>query len=260
MNATSVSGEQIDPRIRARRVEVIREQGRRRLRILLVGVSVLCALGLGWLVVESPLLAVRHVRVSGATHVSAVEVRSAAGVTNGAALVTLDGGAIARRVEKLPWVLRASVTKHLPGTLRIAVTERTPVAWAHVDGTPKGTAVALLDASGRVLATTDAPPAALPELVGLGPMPQTGGLVRRTLLDVRARLADNLAPFVTAITTSPSGVTLRLANGAAAGEIRLGRPDELTAKTDAALAVMRGLGGTRAHYIDVSVPQAPATG
>ena len=37
-------------------------------------------------------------------------------------------------------------------------------------------------------------------------------------------------------------------------------PDQLTAKTDAVLALLRGLGGAHVHYIDVSVPQAPATG
>jgi len=34
----------------------------------------------------------------------------------------------------------------------------------------------------------------------------------------------------------------------------------MTAKTDAALALLRGLGGQRVRYIDVSVPRAPATG
>jgi hypothetical protein len=41
--------------------------------------------------------------------------------------------------------------------------------------------------------------------------------------------------------------------------VRLGSGAELTAKTDAALAVLRSL-GKHAHYVDVSVPTAPATG
>ena len=261
MNATTVSGEEIDPRIRARRVEVIREQGRRRLRILLVSVIVLCVAGLGWLVVQSPLLDVDHVTVTGAQQVAAADVQAAARVRHGTALLTLDRGAITRRVEAVPWVAHASVTKHLPGTVRITVTERRPAAWARAQrGPAPGPDVALVDASGRILAIVDAVPTNLPELVGLGPLPRPGTQVHRTLLDVRAQLPSDLAPFVTAIATSPGGVVLRLAPGAAVAEIRLGPPDALTAKTDAALALMRALDGRRVRYIDVSVPQAPATG
>lgn len=261
MNTTSVPGERIDPRIRARRVEVIREQGRRRLRILLVGVSVLCAAGLGWLVVQSPLLAVRHVKVTGARHVTVAEVQAAAHVGHGAALVTLDRGSIERRVEALPWVARASVTKHLPGTVRIAVVERAPAAWARTQpGSSQGADVALLDATGRVLGMTAAPPDGLPELAGIGPVPAPGAHVARTLLDVRAGLGPQLGPFVTAIALSPGGVSLRLVQGSPAGEIRLGQPDGLRAKADAALALLRTLAGQHVGYIDVSVPQNPATG
>ena len=261
MNATSISEEQIDPRIRARRVEVIREQGRRRLRVLLVSVSVLCVAGLGWLVIQSPVLAVRHVEVAGANHVSAADVRAAADVGHGAALVTLDRGAVARRVQALPWVARASVTKHLPGTVRITLTERTPAAWARAQpGQAHGADVALIDTTARVLALVDAPPDGLPELAGIGPVPPPGARVNRTLLDVRARIGPDLGPFVTAITASPAGVSLRLVPGSPAAEIRLGPPDHLTAKTDAVLALLRGLGGAHVRYIDVSVPQAPATG
>jgi cell division protein FtsQ len=261
VNATSISEEQIDPRIRARRVEVIREQGRRRLRVLLVSVSVLCVVGLGWLVIQSPVLAVRHVDVAGAHQVSAADVRAAAHVGHGAALVTLDRGAIARRVGALPWVAHAAVTKHLPGTVRIMVTERTPSAWARArPGQVQGGDVALIDSSARVLAMVGTPPDGLPELVGIGPLPRPGARVQPTLLDVRARLGTELGPFVTAITASPNGVSLRLVPGSPAGEIRLGPPDQLTAQTDAVLALLRGLGGAHVHYIDVSVPQAPATG
>lgn len=261
MNTTSVPGEHIDPRIRARRVEVIREQGRRRLRILLVSVSLLCAVGLGWLVVQSPLLAVRHVKITGAAHVTVAEVQSAAHVGHGAALVTLDRGTVARRVEALPWVARASVTKHLPGTVRITIVERAPAAWVRTrTGAPQGADIALVDATGRVLGVVASAPTGLPELTGIGPVPEPGARVGRTLLDVRAGLGPELGPFVTAIGLSPGGVSLRLATGAAAGEIRLGRPDDLRAKVDAALAVLRSLGGQHVGYIDVSVPQNPATG
>jgi cell division protein FtsQ len=260
VSVSSVSGEPIDPRIRARRVEVIREQGRRRLRILLVSVSLLCVAGLVWLVIQSPLLAVRNVDVSGARRVSTAEVRNAARVGKGAALLTLDRDAVARRVEKLPWIDRVSVTKHLPGKVRITVTERTPAAWARA-GTPSPQGgIALVDASGRVLGLAAAPPDGLTELVGLERVPAPGTRVPRTMLEVQRRLGRDLAPFVTGIVSSPRGVSLHLVAGAPAGEIRLGEPTDVTKKVDATLALLRALAGRHVRYVDVSVPQAPASG
>jgi cell division protein FtsQ len=261
VNATSVSEPgSIDPRIRARRVEVIRIQGRRRLLVLLAVVCTMCVAGFAWLVVQSPLLDVDNVEVVGARHVTVAGVLAAARVEHGSVLLTLDRGAVARRVDRMPWVARTEVSKHLPGTVRIQVVERVPVAWAAVGAVAPGRPpVALVDATGRVLADVAAPPAGLPELAGLGAVPAPGRRIAQGLLAVEQRLPAELRALVTGLVTTPSGVTLRLAPGAPAGEVRLGAGAELTAKTDAALAVLRAL-GKHADYVDVSVPTAPATG
>jgi cell division protein FtsQ len=261
VNATSLPDGSIDPRIRARRVEVIRNQGRRRLRILLAAVCTLCVAGFAWLVVESPLLDVDHVEVVGARHVSTEGVLAAARVRRGSVLLTLDRGAVARRVGEIPWVARAEVSKHLPGTVRIVVVERVPAAWTSVgSGAPGPAPVALVDATGRVLADVAAAPAGLPELAGLGAVPAPGHRVGRTLLDVERRLPASLRALVTGLVTGPSGLSLRLVPDAPAGEVRLGSGAQLTAKTDAALAVLRSLGTSHRSYVNVSVPSAPATG
>ena len=114
----------IDPRIRARRVEVIREQGRRRLRVLLAVACTGCAAGLAWLLVQSPLLDVDHVDATGAGFVTPAQIRTAARVEAGSAMLTLDAGRVAHRVESIPLVAHAAVTRHLPGTVRITVTLR----------------------------------------------------------------------------------------------------------------------------------------
>ncbi len=70
----------INPRIRERRIEVQREAGRRRLRVLLVVSSVLSAVGLAFLAVTSPVLDVDHIRIVGAQHVTLAQVRAASSV------------------------------------------------------------------------------------------------------------------------------------------------------------------------------------
>ena len=52
-------------------------------------------------------------------------------------------------VETLPWVRTASVTRVLPHGLLVHVTERTPVAYAKVDGQ-----VILIDEEGMLLGKT----------------------------------------------------------------------------------------------------------
>ncbi len=119
----------IDPRIRERRVAVTRAEGRRRLRMLLCAVSIASAIGIAWLVAQSPLLAVDTINVRGTTTESQAAVRFASGVKTGSALLFVDTGAVARRVEALPWVAAAKVARELPNDLTITVEERVPVAW-----------------------------------------------------------------------------------------------------------------------------------
>ena len=114
----------IDPRIRERRVAVTRAEGRRRLRVLLTAVCIASAIGIAWLVVQSPLLAVNSINVKGATQESQASVRAAAGVRTGSPLLFVDTGAVARRIEALPWVASAKVDRGLPNDLDITVVER----------------------------------------------------------------------------------------------------------------------------------------
>ena len=160
----------IDPRIRERRIEVKREAGRKRLRVLLGAIVAFVAVGTVYLAVESPLLDVDHVRITGVQHLDAATVASAASVRPGAPLLRVDTGAVAARVERLPWVASATVSRALPGTLRITVTERVPVAWVRRDDAH----VALLAVDGTVIADTDAPPAGLVEVRGTPRVPAPG--------------------------------------------------------------------------------------
>ncbi len=137
----------INPRIRERRIEVRREAGRRRLRVLLVVSSVLSAVGLAFLAVTSPVLDVDHIRIVGAQHVTLAQVRAASSVHVHDHLLFVDAGAAAHRIEQLPWVEHATVARDFPGTLKIRITEYTPSAYVKV-----ANGVMLVAANGHVIA------------------------------------------------------------------------------------------------------------
>jgi cell division protein FtsQ len=241
----------IDPRIRERRIEVIREAGRRRLRITLVVASTIVVVGLAYLAVRSPLFDVDHVRVTGARSESAGEIRAAARVHLGAPLLFVDTGAVARRVERLPWVEHAHVRRDLPGTLTITVTDYVPTAYVRA---PDGR-VALIASTGRVVAIGRRVPAAAVEIRGERVVPAVGSLLSPPeAADVVGQLPARLRPRVGAIDVDVFALELR-----GGGQIRLGSLDHLGAKGVAALAVLDHLGGTAFTYIDVSAPRAPVS-
>ncbi len=75
----------------------------------------------------SPALRVQEIEVGGAATVNAADVEAVAGL-NGASLLTADLSAAESRIEDLPMVKAATVTRAWPQTVRIAIVERTP--WA----------------------------------------------------------------------------------------------------------------------------------
>ncbi|GAC1314256.1 MAG: hypothetical protein NVSMB12_07210 [Acidimicrobiales bacterium] len=245
----------IDPRFRQRRIEVKREAGRKRLRVLIAGTSVLVALAAALGAARSPLLAVRHVRVAGTAHVPAVDVVAASGLAGRHQLLDVNARAVARRIELLPWVATATVRREWPTTVRVAVTERVPVATVGSGAGPMA-----VDGTGRVLAV--APDLRVPVLEpapGVVPpvVPAPGATVDRFFgpgLAVAAAMPADLAPRVQAIVVgSADDVHLRLESGQ---DVILGSAADMGPKLTAVLTleVRQKLGpGT----LDVTVPSAP---
>lgn len=115
-----------DPSLTKRRRRQIR---RRRLRLVLLGLLVAVVVGAGvWALYFSSLLSVQRVQVTGVRMLSVAQVEQVAKVRMGVPLARADLGGITTRVEKLPAVLHASVSRSWPHTVHIDVTERTPVA------------------------------------------------------------------------------------------------------------------------------------
>ena len=116
----------MDPRISARRTAVIRDQGRRRLRVLAIGLACTALLVGAWFLVHTPLFSARSITVVGNVHETAAQVVAQAGLAGHPPLLDVNAGAAATRIKQLPWVRTASVHVSWPDGVHIAVTEATP--------------------------------------------------------------------------------------------------------------------------------------
>jgi cell division protein FtsQ len=243
--------------MRARRIAVRRDEGRRRLhRLAALGAVVALALA-ATIATRTPLLDVDRVEVSGATHTDVATILRTAGVTKGQPMTGVNVDGARSRLAALPWVASASVSKQWPGTVRIRLQERRAVAY--VDG---GSGRWLLvDTGAHVLESVPAPPAGLPVLA----VPVVSGrqgsplpAADRDLVRVAAALDDTLRPQVSAVGADGRGPLLALAS---CGLVLLGDTTELDAKLLATTTVLAQVDhtspGRAIAVLDVRVPGAP---
>lgn len=243
----------VDPRIRRRRVEIRRAQGRRRLHVLVATLVVVSVAAVAWAVTRSSLLDVDRVRVTGADHTGAATVRDASLIRRGQALTDVDPARSAGIVEALPWVLRAEVTRHWPATVSIHVVERVAMVVTRDDAG----SWAQVDASGRVLERAATPPPGLAVLDGVPPAGAPGSRLAAPATDpllVATALPPALAPRVASVALTPTGVELRLEPQ---GVVVLGPAEEVEAKLGAALTVLGAVDGRSVGTLDVRIPATP---
>lgn len=213
-------------------------------------VAVLAALAVIWLLLFSPLLALRsqNITLTGAdSTVTVEEVRTALEPMTGTSLLRLHLDAAGQTVsDSLVRVRSASATRSWPNGLVVQVEMRVPVAYRESD---TAGSVDILDGEAVVLETTEAIPAGLAHITGDSLTPEGVSAVAAAIgaLDVatRERVASG--------SVSESGlVTLRLDNGAVVhwGDSSLG------ALKASVLAVL--LQQQAAQY-DVSSPNDPTT-
>lgn len=109
-------------------------------------------------------LAIDEVEISGQSETSEVDILENLAMGDFPSLVTFDVASARERIEALPWVDHVTIRKLYPDTLQVAVAEREPFAiWQN------GTAVSLIDKTGRKLSTTIGERyAKLPMVVGIG--------------------------------------------------------------------------------------------
>lgn len=243
----------IDPRIRARRVEVRRSEGRKRLRVVLALVgalgAALLALGLSF----SPLLDVDRFTVAGQFRTDPADIVAAAGVEQGDPLATVDLDVAAARIEALPWVAEATAVRRWPGTVRYRVVERRPAAAV---AAPDGTWMAT-DGEGQVLALLDDDPGGLPVVEGVTVDASVGATVpgeARGAFAMAAAIPEPARPLVDTVVLGPDGaVTVRLVAG---GTVAVGPLEDLAAKGVALASVLDAVDPCVAT-LDLAVASAP---
>lgn len=245
----------LHPRIRARRVEVRREAGRRRLRLLVGLLVTLGTVGAGWGVTRSTLLDIDRISVAGGQHTEPAAVVEAAGLRPGQPMLDLHAAALAADIESLPWVAEATITRQWPGTVAVRITERTPAGAVRL-----GDRWILADATGRVLSSTPGDGHDLVKVEGPvpGELPSPGAELAGPLLDgvrVAAAVTEAALDEVRRVTVDDGGAAvLALAGGA---EARLGPTHDLDTKLTALATLLAKVDLRGVSTIDLRVPSAP---
>ena len=217
-------------------------------RLFAAGLAVVILAVAGWAVLGPTVLVVRHVRVTGAgPQVPAAAVQEAAGIALGTPLARLDTAAAARRVERIPAVLSARVSRSFPDTVVIAVRPRLPAL-----AVPAASGYALIDSDGVTVSFAAAVPAGI-ALLTSPPLVLRGSPAVRAAALVVQSLPAQLRDEVRSVSAAGVTVTLQLAGGST---VVWGGPADAAQKA----AELSALLGTHARYYDVSDPATAVTG
>ncbi len=224
-----------------------RKQSERRRQLLRWGViaGIVAVLGfLVWLVTMSPVFRVHDVQVQGNELVTADEIRLAALVVPNSRMISLDTDGMEARVAELPAVRDVEVSRDLPSTVIIDVTERTAVFQRVEAG-----AFQWVDEQGVIFSTSQEPLGGVLQAV-------TAGKDSRVLQDV-AEVVSHIPPELLSRVERVQAkavdrITLELDEG---DLVVWGSAEQSALKAD----VLEALLSVDAKLYDVSAPSHPTT-
>ena len=222
-----------------------RRPRRRRVWPFVLGAVLLIALlaTAGWLVGFSSVLATRQVQVTGLKTLTVDEVNSKAAVPLGLPLARQNLSAIADRVAELPQAEHVLVERSWPNSVKIVVTERTPVfaiRYANL--------YVLVDKNGVPYLTVTTQPAGLP----LAAVSKDDRASLVEIATVSRDLSKKLREQVVTIRAdSPYSLVLALDSGV---DVSWGTSEQSKLKGEVALALLK----QDPKAIDVSSPHHPA--
>jgi cell division protein FtsQ len=208
--------------------------------VLIVAAVILLGLGAAWTLLYSHWLALQAVEVEGVERLSSEQIERAAALPAGSALVRLDLDAAANRIEQIPAVGSATLSRSWPHTVIITVTERTPVAVIEDDG-----AFRAVDATGTEFKLKGGRHG-LPNLAV-----DPGSSTLDDAAEVVASLPEEISQRVTEVRAdSIDSITLALRSG---DQVLWGSADASSRKAQVLAVLLRH----QATRYDVSVPDQP---
>jgi cell division protein FtsQ len=235
----------------SRLAELVAAVRGRRLVVAVIAAAV-AIVATSLMVSRSSLLHLRHLEVVGTTSLTRAEAVRLAGLSSSTNVLWFDPGAIERRLESDPWVATATVSRRLPGTIRISVVERVPVAMIRDE---RGFTVVATD--GVALNRVKVDPA-LPEIVvRAGSSARWGhGQARAAAARAIAGLDGGRRPAVVRAVVWAGTLTLELDGGT---RVEFGEPIGIEAKAAAARRILRWATSRRASVARVNViaPDSP---
>ncbi|MCU1680470.1 MAG: cell division protein FtsQ [Amycolatopsis sp.] len=239
---------------RGRRTETERKQTgkrpERRKELRRRWVALLCVLtvvGGVYVLYFTSTLGVHTVDVVGAKNVTADQIRAVAGVPAQEPMLRVDTDQIRDRVAAMPGIATVDVSRSLPSTVQISVTER--IAIAFFDSGPGGDGYHLVDGGGVVFKTIKDKPSGLPELKL--PKVSVDDPVTRAVTAVLGIVPPQLLKQVTTATAkTPGSVEFTLTNGKT---VRWGNAEQ----TDRKAKVLAALLTQDGKVYDVSAPELP---
>ena len=153
--------------------------------------------------------AIDNVHVTGNRQTSEIDVLGALGLDGWTSQIGFSAAAARQKILALPWVQEASVHKIYPGTVEIAITEKTPYAiWQH------GDELTLVQKDGGIIAPFSGGKfASLPLVVGVGAASGAAAIVAK--VDKFPNLAGRVKGYVRVggrrwDITFDNGVTVKL--------------------------------------------------
>ena len=224
-----------------------RHAGRWRLvrRLVLALLLIGLVAGAAWAVFFSSYVTAREVDVVGNSTISDAKIEKAAEVPIGTPLARVDIGAIVARVQPVDAVKFVEVGRSWPHTVRITITERTPIAM--ID---QGAGLKALDSDGVPFGSYDKRPNHLP-LVRTDP--GTPGEAVAEGAKVVNALPPAIAGRVDAVdVASVDEIQLVLGNGR---KVIWGSAEDSDEKAEVLAVLLKQPG----NQIDVTVPGRPTT-
>ena len=187
----------IDPRMRARRNAVSREQGRRRVLLLGIAGGVVLAIILVVAVFASSVFDVRTVYVQGAVYTDQELLDKVVNDLKGHAVLLADTHKAEQDLEAIPWVEQATVRTDFPHSVYIDIRERRPiVTFQGHDGQFR-----VIDIQGRVLDVIAGQPTAYLLVTGQNPDTPRGDFAPAPYA-AAAQMVVGLPAEIRSITTS----------------------------------------------------------